>query len=93
MILTAQVERSIFRKRVARFGDTTVLAEDKSRHDQRLCPGAALDETALDQQEVGPFFGHQAVCWVFWAPSAESAVVTICGALSPASSYCTSGRL
>src|SRR5690606_29760795 len=56
MVLAAHLERLVVRDRLARLGELALPGEDLAGHDERLGPGAALDQAALDEGEIGPGF-------------------------------------
>ena len=53
MILAAQVERGVLGQQVAGLFNPPLAAEHQTGQDQRLRPGAAFDQPAVDQQLVG----------------------------------------
>jgi len=91
MILTAQLDGAALGDDLAGFVDALLARIDQAGHDQRLRARAAFGESALDQSEIGPLL--QAVAGTASAslPSAASAIAVICGAFSPAWSYCFFG--
>ena len=52
------------RQQIARLLDAPLAAEDLAGQDHRRCPAAALDEAALDQQQVGALLhGGRRLTW------------------------------
>ena len=93
MILPPNLERRILGKHIAWLGELPLTAEYSSGHDQCLRPRPALHEPAANQQLICADLGYARAPSMpaLLTRSAFRTVSTICGAFSPASSYCFSG--
>ena len=64
VVLAPQPQRRVLRQQIARLLDAPLAAEDLAGQDHRRCPAAALDEAALDQQQVGALLhGGRRLTW------------------------------
>ena len=96
MILATQLHGTTLGDDLAGLVDALLTRIDEASHDQRLGASPAFGESTLYQSEIGALlhaFQLQAVAGTASAslPSAASAIAVICGAFSPAWSYCFFG--